>query len=257
MSSEGTIKVVKDGDSAESLAVTHGLFWETVWFHPDNAELRQLRQDQNVLMAGDEIFIPERVPKTENGDADAVHTFERKGVPSELNVQFQDLRGEPYADAPYSLLINGEIIEGALDGDGRLIMPLAPEVRRIHVEVGEEGELVDADLYVGHLDPIDELSGVQARLMNLGFYAVGVDGQASEALNDAIAEFRVAQGLDEAAEEDPEQDTVSEEGEGEGDEDDEDDETAAEASEEESGDAVSVRGNDDDFKQALKEAHGT
>ena len=50
---------VNRGDSIPSLAHDNGHFWETLWNHGDNAALKALRKTPNILMPGDEVFVPE------------------------------------------------------------------------------------------------------------------------------------------------------------------------------------------------------
>jgi hypothetical protein len=43
-----------------SIAAESGFSWEFLWARPQNQQLRALRKNPNVLMEGDEVFIPER-----------------------------------------------------------------------------------------------------------------------------------------------------------------------------------------------------
>jgi N-acetylmuramoyl-L-alanine amidase len=55
---------------------------------------------------------------------------------------------------------------------------------------GDRGEAVTWTLAIGHLDPIEELSGVQGRLANLSYFCGASDGQPSAELDSALARFR-------------------------------------------------------------------
>ncbi len=70
---------VGEGESSSSLAKKSGFFWRTVWKHAENAQLKALRKDPNVLFADDEIFIPELQVKEVSKSTDQVHQFKRKG----------------------------------------------------------------------------------------------------------------------------------------------------------------------------------
>ena len=50
---------VKQGDSLASIAFDHGLFWQSVWNHPNNARLKQQRGSPNILKPGDVVFVPD------------------------------------------------------------------------------------------------------------------------------------------------------------------------------------------------------
>jgi N-acetylmuramoyl-L-alanine amidase len=197
---EGSVHFVQQGESTASLAYESGLFWKTIWLHPRNQQLRQRRNQPNILYPGDEIFIPARESKSVSCATEKKHTFVRKGVPEKLNVRFLDLDGKPYAGAPYNLTIDGKVKAGNLDGDGWLRVYVPPNSRHGHVDIGQSGELASCDLDVGELDPISELSGVQARMRNLGLFHGAIDGQMGDELLQAARVFREKTGLPEGDE---------------------------------------------------------
>ena len=49
--------VVRQGDSMESIAQTNGLFWKTIWDHPNNVELKRAKRNYNTLLPGDRVFV--------------------------------------------------------------------------------------------------------------------------------------------------------------------------------------------------------
>lgn len=200
MAPGGRFHRVLQGETTSRLAYEHGLFWQTVWHHPQNANLRKLRSHHNVLYPGDEVFIPDVEPKTVAAATEKRHRFVRKGVPERLNLQFFDLEGKPCANAPYLLTIDGKHTRGNLDAQGWLRVPIPPNARQGKIRVGRKGELAVCDLDLGELDPVTETTGVQARLKNLGFYDGPVDGEPSDELLRAVAEFREKTGLPEGNE---------------------------------------------------------
>jgi peptidoglycan hydrolase-like protein with peptidoglycan-binding domain len=68
--------------------------------------------------------------------------------------------------------------------------------------VGPDGSLARATMDVGGLDPVEETSGVQKRLVNLGHYRGPVDGEPSVDLTAAIRAFQSANGLEPTGEPD-------------------------------------------------------
>ena len=58
-----------------------------------------------------------------------------------------------------------------------------------------ETPLLVYDMAVGELDPCSEVTGVQGRLANLGYYEGAVDGDAGPVTAGAIAQFRREYGL--------------------------------------------------------------
>jgi len=187
--------VVEQGECIESIAAEHGLFWETVWDHPDNAELRRLRGDFNLLLPGDRLFIPDIRPKDDSGVTEQRHRFRRKGVPSKLRIVLEDEDGKPIAEQPYWLEINGEISSGTTDGRGAVEHTISPKARRGKLYVGPRRDL-EYSLELGHIDPITEVSGVQARLNNLGFQCGPVDGMLNSVTRATIERFQQEHGLE-------------------------------------------------------------
>ncbi len=185
--------VVRQGDSMASLAIDTGHFWETIWNAAANAELKEVRQNPYVLLPFDRVTIPEINPKTESGETEERHRFVRKGAPEILIIRF--LRGdEPRANEPYLVDIDGTASEGVTDADGQVEIVIPPDARRGNMTFPSEGDEYELDL--GHLDPITELSGVQTRLRNLGFFDELIDGEPSEALTKAIRAFQKDAGIE-------------------------------------------------------------
>lgn len=185
------LHVVRAGESVVSLAERHGLFPQTVWNAPENAELRASRTDMNTLLPGDKLFIPDRQMKPTTVVTDARHRFRRKGVPAYFRVQLYDF-GEPRANQKFSLVIDGETtIEGTSDGEGVVKAKLPPSARSGRLTIGEDEFVVE--LMFGHLDPISEISGVQQRLSNLGYDCGPADGQLNERTREALRSFQRAQ----------------------------------------------------------------
>ena len=185
--------VVKQGDCMASIAVETGHFWETIWNHSDNAELKEIRKDPYTLLPEDRVTIPELRPKEEAGETEMRHRFVRRGVPEKLIVVFK-IAGEPRANQAYVLEIDGTSFEGTTDPNGRVEAFIPPNAKEGRITFRDGGGEYELDL--GDLDPVTEISGVQGRLGNLGFYSGRVDGQMNDELEQAILRFQDAQGLD-------------------------------------------------------------
>ncbi|HEX8407936.1 MAG TPA: peptidoglycan-binding domain-containing protein [Thermoanaerobaculia bacterium] len=160
---------IVQGESVASVAFAHGLLPETVWSHPENAELRKLRADPYVLLPGDELFLPQREPKSVSAATGRRHVFRRKRVPDVLRVQLRDVDGQPRAGLRYVLDVDGvRRPPRTTDAEGFVAEPVAPNARRGVLCLGED-ESERVELHFGRLDPISEITGVQARLQSLGF----------------------------------------------------------------------------------------
>ncbi len=174
---------VRQGECITSIADKYGLFWETVWNHAQNTELKQQREDPNILQPGDEIFIPEKEVKEENCATEQKHRFLKKGIPAMLKVRIL-VSDEPLSDQPYTLIIDDQIIaEGTTDEDGFVEEPIPPNAREGSIIVGEGENRLVFPVSLGTLDPIDTDEGVAGRLMDLGY-------PAQDDLNEAIRAFQ-------------------------------------------------------------------
>jgi N-acetylmuramoyl-L-alanine amidase len=191
--------MVRQGECVRSIAVREGFYWETLWGHPENAGLKQKRKDPTILSEGDELFIPGREEKTESCATDRRHEYRRKGLPEKLKVKL--MAGEkPIADTDYILNIDGENRSGTTDGDGVLEESIPASGRRAMLWIGEDKKGIEIRL--GHLDPVEEISGLQARLSNLGYFSGEVDGVMGPKTAAALRRFQKKEGLEETGEPD-------------------------------------------------------
>lgn len=214
---------VAPGDCISSIAYENGLFWKTVWDHPDNAELKQQRGSGFQLLPGDVVTVPDKRLGEVSKPAEAKHKFKFKGVPGVLiiavmqipaeeeeeeeeaaepdneadNVTLEDAveqpaKEEPAANVDYRLEIGLRVVTGKTDGDGKVKIFIMPSDRegRLVIEPGTPRERV-IDLMLGGLDPISAPSGVAQRLNNLGFAPPRVGPEVTLAeLGDTLTAFQ-------------------------------------------------------------------
>ena len=177
---------VKQGDCISSVAQKHGLFWDKVWNHPKNANLKERRKDPNVLSPGDVVFVPDKDEKEESGATEQRHRFKKKGVPAKLRLQIME-DDQPRANVDYTLVIDGQFFSGTTDGSGKIEQSIPPNAKK-GVLILENDTPVP--LQLGHIDPIDTISGVQARLLNLNFDCGEVNGREGPQLEEALRSFQ-------------------------------------------------------------------
>ena len=180
--------IVRQGECISSIAFDHGLSPATIWDFPDNVDLKRKRKDPNVLIEGDVVMIPDKEQRIESRPTDARHRFRRKGVPEYLRVKLLDEHDEPRKDLRYVLNVDGVSMTGTTDAEGMIEHAIPPNARDglLVVEPGAGEERIRLDL--GHLNPIDEVSGIWMRLSNLGFDC-GPEGD-SPRLQEALREFQ-------------------------------------------------------------------
>ncbi|MGH8079150.1 MAG: PGRP and LysM peptidoglycan-binding domain-containing protein [Lysobacter sp.] len=199
MSASSIRYTIGKGESLASIAKQNGFLWKTLWEHANNAELKAKRKNPNQLVEGDQLFLPEKGQKTVSKSADAKHTFKRRGEPTRLKLQMLDM-GEPRRNEAYTLTFGEEVIHGTTDGDGKIDQPIPGETSTAVLSFGDGSECYR--VAIGELDPVDETTGVQHRLNNLGFDCGGEEGEIGDATRAALLRFQRAQGLQESGEAD-------------------------------------------------------
>lgn len=176
---------VLQGECLADIAYRAGHLASTVWEHGPNADLRRLRKDPSFLAHGDVIQIPPIREKRVSCAAGKTHTFVRVTEPAKLRVRLR-LMGVPRANTRYTLRAGNRVVEDQTDEEGWLEAPVPPDAREglVTLESGEE-----IPLLLGGVDPLEEISGVQIRLCNLG-YDCEVTGKLDEETRDALEAFQ-------------------------------------------------------------------
>jgi hypothetical protein len=179
---------VAQGDCISSIAARCGTPWETLWNHPDNASLKQTRQDPNVLFPGDVVTIPDKETRREQCPTDQKHKFQKKDSLPRIKIRLL-IDDKPRANIPYELQVAGRTVNGSTNSDGYLEEDIPPDAQNGVLIVAEGTTREIYNLGLGTLDPIDTEEGVRERLESLGFDAE-VD------LAAAVRAFQSKQGLD-------------------------------------------------------------
>jgi LysM repeat protein len=186
---------VKQGDYLSKIAKEFGFSdYLTIWNHPDNSELKSKRKNPNVLYPGDKLVIPDRKLREEDRVTDRRHIFTKKETSLRLRLVLEDMYEKPIANAQCLLTIEGDSRRITTDGQGKIDEPLRPgttsatliiqDARQTHLN------FVEIPIKIGHLDPIEELSGQRARLKNLGYFPGKADDRNDPAFMTAVERFQ-------------------------------------------------------------------
>lgn len=191
---------VNQGDHVAGIASRFGFTdYRTIWDHPNNQELKNKRQNPNVLFPGDVLYVPDRESREEERPTDQRHRFVVRRKPLKLHLKLRDHYEKPIANAPCVLIVDGVSRELTSDGNGELKLEIPPSAGQSVLVIKDTeqtpyGEMA-IPVNIGHLDPVDEMSGQQGRLSNLGYFLGEADGQDSPAFRIAVEEFQCEHGL--------------------------------------------------------------
>ena len=186
---------VEQGESIQSIAVATGHLLETIWDAPDNKDLKSSRKDPNILMPGDRVFVPSIETRTFDVPTGQPKAFKVKRTSARLRVQLIEY-GDPLANLPFRLEVDGRAQTGTSDGAGWVEARVPPRAREATLTVGEGDQARIWRFALRALDPVTEISGAQARLNNLGYGPVPIDGEMGAETQAALCHFQEEHGLD-------------------------------------------------------------
>jgi N-acetylmuramoyl-L-alanine amidase len=190
---------VQQGDHLSKIAKDNGFTdYTVIWNHPENADLKKQRQNPNVLLPGDQIFVPGMEEKQESGATDKRHTFTVDKKILKLRLVLEDIYEKPIAGAQCALLVGDQTFQVTTDSQGKLEQEIPLDSTEAFLAIrGDQTPFANEviAIKIGHLDPIDELSGQIARLNNLGYFPGDLDGSDADAFQSAVEEFQCDHGL--------------------------------------------------------------
>lgn len=181
--------VVVEGEGTTRISEQYGFDARTIWLDPANAALRSRRSDMNALLPGDVLMIPDKRAKYIDCATGAHHRFRRRGIPAKYRLRVL-WGGRPVADRPYVLTVDGAPLSGRTTANGIVekSIPAAASRGQLVIDMSRDRQL-RYRIRFGSLHPIEEASGVQQRLANLG-YDVDPPGELGQRTRTAIRLFQ-------------------------------------------------------------------
>jgi LysM repeat protein len=166
---------VKQGDYLSKIAKKHGFpDYTVIWNDPHNTQLKQQRDNPNVLYPGDKVYIPDVQLRQESGATDQRHSFVTNNGKLMLRLVLVDAFENPIANAQCALTVDGSVSQPTTDGSGKLEVEIPQDAKSgtLLIRNGSTAfENVPIPIQIGALDPVDQVSGQIARLNNLGYFA--------------------------------------------------------------------------------------
>lgn len=166
-----TTHTVLPGECLASIAERYGFTnpW-VIYDHPANEALRSARPDPNVLLAGDEVVIPDRKPRVVTGGTEQRYRFVVDRQPAYLRLKLLNPDDTPRSGLPYRVEYQGQIHTGTTSGDGSIVHEVPSYLPAAMVTVTDGGREEKYQVALGYLDPVTEEAGLRQRLKNLGYY---------------------------------------------------------------------------------------
>lgn len=179
---------VTQGEHVSRIADERGFSsYRRIWDAPENQALKTLRRNPNVLLPRDDVFVPERETHVEDRATDQRHRFQLETRPLRLRIVLRTVDGEPLRNVPCELFLDATRIPLKTNGRGMIQHDIPKNAEDAKLVVPGRG--LEFDLKIGHLDPVEEISGERARLDNVGYFA-GYSQADADQLQWALEEFQ-------------------------------------------------------------------
>jgi N-acetylmuramoyl-L-alanine amidase len=189
----GNRRPAGQGECLSSIAHQYGFAdWRVIYSHPQNAEFKAKRPNLNLVFPDDELYIPVKEIKEESGATERRHRFKWHGRQLKLRLRLLDFDNQPLANTDCELHVEGKVQQLTTDGDGRIERDIPTTAEKALLVFKDPTVPFDlgTQIKIGHLDPVEEVSGQKARLSNLGYFCSRDDGHDEERFNEGLQEFQ-------------------------------------------------------------------
>lgn len=191
---------VKQGESLASIAAQYKISdWEKIYSHEANARFKEIRQNPDCIYPGDLLYIPDTEPTIYQFSTNQKHVVKVNVAKQKLSLQLKKAIDEDLQSVKYEIQFGGQTIKGeCTDGKIEEEVPVSQGkgILKIWPDSSAPDFSIEYPLALGHLNPEDEISGLQARLQNLGYYQHAIDDDFGEFSAEALRDFQIDHGLD-------------------------------------------------------------
>jgi hypothetical protein len=152
------------------LAYKFGFEADTIWNDEKNSALRQLRQNPNILLPGDVLYIPEQAykePAAKDLATGQTNSFTADAPTVTLTCKFVGAETTTFASRAYTVKDLDQLTGLTTDGDGVATFKVPVTLPTATIVFTDTGD--SFALNVGAMDPINTLPGTFKRLQNLGY----------------------------------------------------------------------------------------
>ena len=186
---------VRQGETLASIALTYGFSkWENIWYDKKNSKIRE-KNDPASISPGLRIYIPGITVKEESHESNYKYRFRKKTPKVWLRLIFRDQDGLVRTGMKYELILENQLktFNGETDENGRIEILIPADTSKCFLKLIDKSNVeIDEkiNLFVNSLDSLDSLSGILARLSNLGYYCGVIEGDFDTEVESAIRFFQ-------------------------------------------------------------------
>lgn len=183
---------VRQGDHLFGIAAKFGFRdYRIIWDDAKNAALKQKRQNPHVLYPGDVVYIPDKKEKKESIVTTKVHRFRLNEEPLNLRIVLRDFDNEPIPNMDCELEVEGHVYKLKSNSKGLIEQVIPMDA----VNGTLKTKRYTWPLKIAHLNPVndtkdDGITGIQARLRNMGYDPGKIDGMAGPRTKEAVIAFQ-------------------------------------------------------------------
>lgn len=196
-----TTHQIQQGENLLAIAKQHGFRTiKAIYHHPANAAFRERHPNPDILTPGEALTIPDKRKKWVSATPGIVNVYIIERPEERLRLAIRTDEGEIPKAKRARLTVGNETQDLTLTSHGEMLLKITDNPARtaqLEVFMDEESDVPTHcfQLQIGHLDPVETISGVQARCNLLTHYCGAVDNIMGPKTEAGIKSFQECQGL--------------------------------------------------------------